>query len=120
MGVMLSHPLARMDGVTKDERLARMAARQQALITLDDARAVGLTPDDIEYRCATGRLVRIRRGVFALPGSAPSWQQHVLAACLASGLSAVASHRTAAYLHGLRGFEQPDAIEITEPWTLRT
>src|SRR4051794_36827107 len=117
---MLSHPTAMILAVTEDQHLARIAARQHAIVTMDDARAVGLSPDDVDYRCTVGRLIRMRRSVFRLAGSPPSWEQHVLATCLAAGQPAVASHRTAAVLHGFRGFEQPDHVEITEPWPLRT
>ena len=47
-----------------------------------------------------GELVRLDRGVFRLAGTASSDLQVLLAAVLAAGEGAVASHRAAAWLWG--------------------
>jgi very-short-patch-repair endonuclease len=57
------------------------------------------------------RLLPVYRGVYRSPALAPWFEQTVLAACLAT--AAVASHRCAAALFGLRGFERRRLIEIT-------
>ena len=54
----------------------------------------------------------MRPGVFAIVGSAPTWEQAVLAAVLAAGPTAHASHATAGRLWELP-VEVSDAIEIT-------
>lgn len=117
----MSHPAATMAAMTtKDAALAQIATGQRSLVTLDDALSVGLREGDVEYRVASGRLSRVRRGVWLMAGAELGWEQLVLAACLAAGLPAVASHLTAAFLHGFLGFGQPAQIELTVPWPLRT
>lgn len=50
----------------------------------------------IDRRLAGGRWERIHRGVYRVAGGIEgSWRQEVVAACLAAGPPAVASHRTA-------------------------
>jgi len=49
--------------------------------------------------------------VYALAGAPITYEQQVLAACLATG--GVASHRCAARLFGLRGFSTEQRVEIT-------
>src|SRR4051794_22219972 len=118
---MVSHRLATMMTMTtKDEALTKVASRQRSLVTMDDALAVGMTEDDVEHRLSVGRLIRVRRGVSRIAGTEPCWEQQVLAACLAAGRPAVASHRTAAYLHGFVHVERPDQIELTVPWPLQS
>ena len=58
---------------------------------------------------ASGAVVAVFRGVYAVRGSTPSFERLVMAACLASG--GVASHRCAAYLWRLRKFERP-VVEV--------
>jgi hypothetical protein len=53
-------------------------------------------------------------GVFSLAGAPESWERSVLAACLAAGKGAVASHRTAARIWGLVE-PRNDIVEITVP-----
>jgi hypothetical protein len=51
---------------------------------------------------ADGVLVPIHRGVYRHAATAPSWKTRLHGAVLASGEGALASHRSAARLHGLR------------------
>jgi hypothetical protein len=53
----------------------------------------------------------MRRGVWAVAGAPETYEQVVLAAVLAAGDFAWASHRTAAAIYGLR-VPRPDAIDI--------
>lgn len=89
-----------------------LATRQYGLITLFQALAAGLTIGQIEHRCRIGRWRVVRPGVYVVVGTPPSWEQQVLAAVLASGSTAVASHGTAARLLGL-DVGAIDAIELT-------
>jgi hypothetical protein len=52
-------------------------------------------------------------GVLVIVGSEVDWHQQLMAATLAAGGHAVASHRAAARLHGLDGFGDCDDIEIS-------
>jgi hypothetical protein len=86
---------------TPDERADRVASRQHGVLTHADALRCGLTPDQIRHRIDRGRYVRVTRGVYVIAGSPPGFHRNVGAACLASSPPAVASHLTAAALHGL-------------------
>ncbi|MFN8019470.1 MAG: hypothetical protein U0P45_15310 [Acidimicrobiales bacterium] len=67
--------------------------RQQAL-------ALGMTDRSIRTQLANGSWQTMRTGVYLVGALAPGWAHEVLAACLAAGPDAVASHRTAARLWG--------------------
>ncbi len=99
-----------MDGV--DLRIARLAERQHSLATYGQLVEAGLTHREIEYRVEQRRLAAVHRGVYRLPGVRPYFEQRVMAACLATG--GAASHRSAAALFHLRGFDpRSQPIEIT-------
>jgi very-short-patch-repair endonuclease len=91
------------------------AARQHGLITSTDARACGLTVAQIKYRVRSGRWRRRHPGVFAVAGAPDTWEQRVMAAVLAAGHGAIASHTTAASLWGLPDSDRPPIVEVTVP-----
>lgn len=97
-----------------DVAVARRAAQQHGVVHRRQARALGMTPRQIHDRLSAGLLVAVHRGVYRLAASPTSWDQDVLAACLAAGDGAVASHRAAARLWGLRGIDQAP-VEIMVP-----
>jgi hypothetical protein len=102
---------ARMDG---ERHLLDRAARQHGLLTLRQARAAGLSDDQVHRRLQRGRWALQRRGVYRVTGAPATEEQVVLAACLVAGPSAVASHLTAARLWRLR-LPDPDQLELTTP-----
>ncbi|MDQ1396072.1 MAG: hypothetical protein QOG64_1331 [Acidimicrobiaceae bacterium] len=102
----------------EDRTLARIAAGQRGLVTLDDVTRSGLTDRQLRHRIRQGRLVTVRRGVLAVHGTPRSWEQEVLAACLAVGPAAIVSHDTAAALHRFPGWRRPDVLELTVPYPL--
>jgi hypothetical protein len=53
--------------------------------------------------------------VYRLAGAPQTWHQVVMSACLTAGSGGHASHRTAARLWLLAGFESKDVIEVTTP-----
>ena len=71
-----------------------------------------MTPRQIHSRLASGLLVPVHQGVYRLAGNPTSWKQDMLAACMAAGEGAVASHRAAALIWGLRGIAEASP-EIT-------
>lgn len=83
--------------------LAVMAARQHGLFTTAQALDAGFSEWAIRRNMRTGAWNRVRHRVLALGGSPVTWEQSVLAAVLAAGAHAVASHDTAAEL-----WELPD------------
>ncbi|MGQ0804054.1 MAG: type IV toxin-antitoxin system AbiEi family antitoxin domain-containing protein [Actinomycetota bacterium] len=93
--------------------IARLAARQHTLVTRRQLLDAGFSTEQIRWCVRSGVLVRIRYDVFAVAGAPPTWEQAVLAAVLAVGPGAVASHATAAALWGLPGFERDAGLELT-------
>jgi hypothetical protein len=100
-----------MDGA--DLRIARITRDQHALGTREQLRAADLSIRQVEHRHQDGRLRVVHRGVYALTGAPTTYEQRVLAACLATG--GAASHRCAARLFGLRGFGTEPRVEISVP-----
>ena len=86
----------------KDASLLRLAGRQHGLVTARQLSASGYTEHHVRRRTEAGVLFRVHRGVYALAGAKDSFEFRVLAAVLASGDGALASHRCAAALYGLR------------------
>ena len=99
-----------MNGVL--QRLAVLFERQHSVIHRHQALAAGLSRAAIARRISSGEWEVMLNGTYRLAGSPRTWHQLVMAACLWAGPGAVASHRTAAALQGLPGFE-PSVIEIT-------
>ena len=104
----MSHTGGCLSGMYTD-----IAASQHGLVTREQLRTSGLTDAMIEGLLARGLLVCVHRGVYRVAGVPVTWRQLVLAACLAGGPGAVASHRAAAALWGLEGVEEK--VEITLP-----
>lgn len=96
-----------------DLRIAWITKDQHSLATREQLRAAGLTDRQVEHRQEDRRLTVVHRGVCAQTGAPVTYEQQVLAACLATG--GVASHRCAARLFGLRGFGSEPRVEITAP-----
>jgi very-short-patch-repair endonuclease len=88
-----------VDGV--ERAIARLATRQCGVVGRAQLLALGVGADQIDRRKKLGRLIPIHRGVYAVGHAAVSDRGRVVAALLAAGPAAVASHRTAAYLWGL-------------------
>jgi hypothetical protein len=100
--------------MSADVATATIAARQHGLVTRTQLLRCGLSPDQIRRRGRAGALERLAPGVFRVRGAPVTWPATVLAAVLASGPTAVASHRTAAHLLGLEGCRRPTgAPEVT-------
>lgn len=99
----------------RDRDAAVLATRQDGLLSLRQCREVGLTRSQVTSRVARGRWEQIRPGVSRIRGTRPTWAGQVLAAVLAAGPGAVASHATAARLLGLQRAPVPEAVEITVP-----
>jgi very-short-patch-repair endonuclease len=93
----------------------RLAERQHGLITRAQARGAGLSPRAIDRRLATGGFITVHRRVYRVAGVPLSWEQRILAACLAAGPDAAASHVSAGVLWAL--IERVDApVEVSVPY----
>jgi very-short-patch-repair endonuclease len=97
-------------------QLAPFARRQHGLVTHTQAVEV-VSPAHVRFLLRTGRIERVRRGVYRIAGVPESWYQHLLAACLVRP-GAYASFRSAATLWHLEGFDD-DILEITVPGSSR-
>ncbi len=86
--------------ISADQRAARVASAQHGLLTYGQALKAGLSPNQIRYRLRTGRWSAIDEGVFAISGAPAGWRRDALAGCLLTSADGVASHLTAAALHG--------------------
>src|SRR4026208_877912 len=97
--------------MTPDERILRVLNSQQGLIRPDQAMQAGMTRPTFEHRVRTGRLLRVCKNVYRAPTAPRTFEQRVLAACLAT--DGFASYVSAGALFRLVPAE--DAIHVTIP-----
>jgi very-short-patch-repair endonuclease len=83
--------------------ILEIAAEQYGLFAVAQWKDAGLSRRSLRYKQASGVVLELHPGVFAVAGAPSSFEQQVLAACLSVG--GVASHRCAAYLWGFRKVE---------------
>ncbi|MEP6623450.1 MAG: type IV toxin-antitoxin system AbiEi family antitoxin domain-containing protein [Acidimicrobiia bacterium] len=105
-----------------ERRVEALGREQLGIVDRADVLETGLSPRRIGRRLESGRWEVLQRGVYALSGSPPSWERSVLAAVLAAGPGAVASHMTAFMLHGLDGGYRAEiaiTVDDTTPRSLR-
>lgn len=92
--------------------LARIAARQWGVVSMEDLAACGLSKKAVMGRERTGRLHRLHRGVYVVGHAFPPLEACFLAAVKACGPGAVLSHHAAAAHLGLLPW--PDRpVEVT-------
>jgi very-short-patch-repair endonuclease len=88
-----------------DAAIATLAESQHGVVTRWQLLDLGLHPRAIDRRIAAGRLHVLHPGVYAVGDRALPALARLVAAVYASGRDAVASHRSAAALHGLRPYD---------------
>jgi len=98
--------------------LSTIAGRQLGLLTRSDAHGVRVTSAQLRRLVDRGVIERVTPRVFRFAAAARTWHQDVLAACLDGGPECLASHRTAAALHGFDGF-RADVVEVLVPMHVR-
>lgn len=98
-----------------DAEAVALAAGQHGVLSLAQVVELGGNRELIRRRCRSGHWRSAGRGVYVIGAAPVTFEQRVLAAVLAAGDGAVASHRTAAHLWGLA--PRPAVIEITTPLT---
>ncbi|MBE2314728.1 type IV toxin-antitoxin system AbiEi family antitoxin domain-containing protein [Solirubrobacter sp. CPCC 204708] len=91
-----------------------MAARQHGLVTVAQLGAAGLDKDAIARRVRSGRLHRLRRGVYAVGHTALSREAQFLAAVLTAGEGAALSGLACAELYEVRRWRAP-CIDVVAP-----
>lgn len=92
--------------------LCDVASTQHGVFTGQQAVTAGLSRGIIGRLIQRGAVSRLHRGVFSFAGAPLTWRSTLMAATLAGGGSH-ASHRAAACLHQLDGFDEPQPVEIT-------
>jgi very-short-patch-repair endonuclease len=102
-------------GMSREAAIATCAARQHALVTIEQARLCGFTDDAIRHCVEAGRWRRTRHAVYLVNGAPETWEQEALAAVLASGEEAVASHTTAGVLWDLPNVAHEVKFEVSTP-----
>jgi hypothetical protein len=95
-----------------DTKLARIASRRHGLFTTMQALDAGFTKARIRYRVEHGRWERLHLDVYRVAGVPETPEQRILAAVLAAGPGAVASHVSAGVIWKVRGII-PDEVEVT-------
>jgi predicted transcriptional regulator of viral defense system len=102
-------------GKPDSQCLADVASEHLGYFTNADAAQCGFSRALLEHHENTGRLVRIRRGVYRLREVPASIREDVIGAWLAAGPSvAVVSHDSALDLHDLSDVI-PNSIHLTLP-----
>ncbi|MEX2100317.1 MAG: hypothetical protein WEB19_02780 [Acidimicrobiia bacterium] len=99
-----------------DPIISSLSRKQHGLVTRAQL-SPPLSRRQVDRLVGCGDLELVRRGVYRVAGAPVTWQQHLLAACLARSGSC-ASFRAAAALWGLPGFD-PEELEITVPGSNR-
>jgi very-short-patch-repair endonuclease len=89
---------AKSSNAARDTGIARIAARQYGVISVDQLESLGIHRQGRATRIRAGLLHRIHRGVFAVGHPGLSTEGRWLAAVLACGPDAVLSHVSAARL----------------------
>lgn len=85
--------------VATERAIAERACAQLGLVTAPQLRAAGMSSSTLTRRVASGLLVPVGSRTYRLSGAPDDPRQDVMAAVL--DLDGVASHLTAAWLHGL-------------------
>jgi very-short-patch-repair endonuclease len=93
--------------------LTELATRQHGVVATWQLRALGYRENLIYVEVGRERLRRIHRGVYAVGHEALDWNGRCMAAVLAC-VPSVASHWSAAYLHGLLS-SSPTTPHVTAP-----
>lgn len=85
--------------------LSKLAARQHQAVTRRQARELGFDRRRVATALAHGWLTEPLPGVLAFADAPATWHARLMAVVLAAGAHGVASHRSAARLHRLDGFD---------------
>lgn len=95
-----------------DERVVQIAEKQHGAFSTSQISKA--TRSQIRTRTSTTRWRRIHKNVFIIAGSSDTWERRLWIALLTAGDGAVVGLRSAAALHGIRGFG-PGPIDIVQP-----
>lgn len=88
--------------------------RQHGVISRAQARAAGLSLDQIRYRVRRQSWREVHPGVYHLAAVPPTWHSRLIALVLSTG--GVASHRCGSALWNLELYRAPRLLEVTVPF----
>jgi hypothetical protein len=88
-----------------------VAAAQHGLLTREQAVAMGVRRQQLEYRLGDRTLVPVHEGVYRFAAAPVTHEQSLLAACFGAGHLSAVSHRAAADVHGI--WSTRDLVEVT-------
>src|SRR4051794_31654558 len=100
--------------MSRDERTAWLAGRQQGLLRTGQALASGWSEAALSRAASEGRLERPEPGVLKIGGAPTTWHQSLLAKCMTEGGWAV--HRASAALWRLEGFDRRIQDVVVKRW----
>src|SRR5947209_9801282 len=109
---MVSHPPVHPGGVNRE--IIESAETDHGVTTFGRAAAIA-GADRAKAELRSGRWCPMAKNVYRLRGAPQTWEQRVMALTLAAGPSAAASHRSAAALLGIPGFNRSGRPEATTP-----
>jgi very-short-patch-repair endonuclease len=98
-----------------DRRLAELADAQHGVVATWQLSELGLDKHAVHHRATVGRLHRIYRGIYAVGRRKLTPQGHWMAAVLAYGPDAVASHRTAGAVWGISSNSWKPDVTTPQP-----
>jgi hypothetical protein len=96
-----------------------LAARQHGAIARPQLEACGITAKRRRRWVAKGTLVELLPGVYRFGAAPVTWAQRARAATLWLP-EALVSHRAAASIHGLRGFDRAPVEIVVDRWSRRS
>jgi hypothetical protein len=99
----------------RENAVVRLAAQQRFLVARGQIVDAGFSGALIQKRVAEGRWLRREHGVYQIDMRPQKWIDRVVAAILAAGPEALASHRTAMKLWDLDGLSRVP-VELTVPF----
>lgn len=100
---------------TVTARISALAARQHAVVTLDQARAAGMSERAVRGWAKRGIWTREAPRLYRMAGAPRTWEARAMAAVLSIGGDCLASHRTAGHLWLSDHLPAPGRIEVTVP-----
>jgi hypothetical protein len=92
-----------------------IAGRQYGLITWKQAVGAGITPDVLRRLVSEGHWVRVAEGLYRINGVKECWRGRLKGICLRAGEGSAISHRSAAAVWGIDGFEPPGTVDLSVP-----
>lgn len=96
------------------ERLFQTASAQAGYFTTPQAQEAGFAKPLLTHHTATGRFIRVARGLYRFRDYPTSPREEVIASWLQLGPDSVVSHESALDLFGLSDVI-PDAVHLTVP-----